>query len=248
MSSIRPAAMKGEGAHEVLYNIICFCGKTPRLTELKKEWEKYGGCLTHVLSAKEAVKAIAGKDRDFHLIGIVSDYAKEQLLPSIKLIRDASDIPIIVISGIYNKVDMIASLRSGADSYIQLPETMEELVMIGMALLKRYCIFECARHNMDAISYREMRLDIRFRQVFIRDTEIHLTRGEFECLHMLMSSPGRTYEYDKLYYGTFGERAQAELIINSIRTLIARIRQKLGPEYSKCIQSVHGIGYKSLAN
>ena len=38
--------MKGEGAHEVLYNIICFCGKTPRLTELKKEWEKYGACLT----------------------------------------------------------------------------------------------------------------------------------------------------------------------------------------------------------
>ncbi len=226
----------------MLHNIVCIYDNVAWLDRLSAEWSKYGGCLTYTPTSREAVNVLGSKE--YHLIILSSDYIKEQLLPSIKMIREVTIMPILVVADDYNVVDMCASIRSGADGYALTTSTMEELVVLGFSHIRRYSYFDCERFNKDTVAYCGIHLDIHLRVVKIGDIDATLTRGEFECLRMLISQPGRTFNYDQLYYGSFGEKATTGYIESSIHSLIKRLRRKIGPEHSTYIVSVHGIGYK----
>ncbi len=169
---------------------------------------------------------------------------KDQLQPTVKAVRDATDMPILVMTSTYNSVDMVASLRNGADEYAAFPSTVEESIMIGYALIRRYCDFEGNRIKKHNVGFQGIQIDPHGMNAYAGGRAIQLTRGEFQCLSILMSQPGRTFEYDMLYYGSFGETAQSEYILTSLRSLIRRVRQKVGPEHSKHIKSVRGTGYR----
>jgi DNA-binding response OmpR family regulator len=226
----------------MLYNIISIYDNPVKLDPLRAEWDKYGGCLTNVLSAQQAVNSL--NDKEYHIIGISADYVKEQLQPSVKMIRDATNTPLIVIADQYNSVDMVASLRNGADGYMSTPDTMEELVMLGFAFIRRYCSFDCARHAHDPLDYQGIHLDQRFRVVSAGGKDVPLTSSEFDCLRTLMLHPGMTFSYEHLYDSSFGVKAKDGFIENSIHSMISRIRQKLGSEHAKYIISDYGCGYK----
>jgi DNA-binding response OmpR family regulator len=226
----------------MLYNIISIYDNPVTLDLLRTEWDKYCGCMTNFHTAQEAVDTL--KDKNYHIIKIWADYVKEQLLPTVKQIRDITDIPLIVIANQYNGVDMVATLRNGADGYISTPETMEEFVVLGFAHIRRYCAFNCERHDKEALSYRGIQLDLRFRTVTVGGKDVQLTRSEFDCLRTLMSHPGNTFAYEYLYDSSFGIKAKNGFIENSIHSIIKRIRQKIGPEYAKHIISDYGRGYR----
>jgi hypothetical protein len=48
----------------------------------KEEWEKYGGCVTNLHTAQEAVHIL--RNKEYHLTEIMADYVKDLLLVSIK--------------------------------------------------------------------------------------------------------------------------------------------------------------------
>ena len=221
---------------------MCISSDPDRLKLLKAEWEKYGGCLQNVNTAQEVIDTLQTKR--YHLIAISADYMNGHLQPTVKAVRDATDMPILVMTSDYNSVEMVASLRNGADEYAAFPNTVEESIMIGYALIRRYCDFEGNRIDAKKIGFHGIQLDLQSRKAFIEDRAVQLTRGEFKCLSMLISHPGQTLEYDMLYYGSYGETAQSEYILTSLRSLIRRIRQKVGPEHSKYIKSVRGTGYR----
>jgi len=226
----------------MLYNIILIDDNPEMLDHAREEWKKYGGCLTNVHSAKEAIEEL--KKKEYHLIKIVADYVRESLLPSINKIRDATDMPIVVMTSHYDSALKVAALRCGADEYLAVPETSEEILMTGFAHIRRYCSFDCGRHDKKVITYQGIRLDLRERKVTVGGRDVYLSRGEFECLRMLMSNPGSLFTYELLYYGSYGEEARAEDILSSVRSFIKRIRKKIGADYDLHIQAVHGVGYK----
>ncbi len=225
----------------MLHNIVCIYDNVTWLDRLSSEWSKYGGCLTYTRTSHEAIKAT--EEKEHQLIILSSDYVKEQLLPSIKMIRDVTVMPILIVADTHNSSDMYASIRSGADGYALTSAPMEELVVLGFSHIRRYSFFEGERHDKDALVFHEIHLDLRQRIVTVDGNASHLTRGEFECLRMLMSQQDRIFTHEQLYYGSYGEQAQAELIIASVRSLIRRIRQKIGPKNAKCIQSVNSLEY-----
>ncbi len=221
---------------------MCIHDDPERIKLLQAEWDKYGGCLTSVLTAQEVIEVMSKKQ--YHLIAIAADCVKSNLQPTIKAIRNATDMPIVVMPSKYNRIEMVASLRIGADEYIPIPGTVEESIMIGYALIGRYCDFEGNRKKENKIAFQGIQIDIPNKKVFAEGRTVHLTRGEFQCLSLLMSNPGRVFEYDMLYYASFGEAAQAEYNLTSLRSLIRRVRLKVGPEHSKYIESVRGTGYR----
>ena len=231
----------------MLYCILCICENTKRFKTLKAEWEKYNGYLFIARDASEAVGLL--KNTRYHLIAISADYLEEDLLSTLKAISNVSDLPIVVFSHKYNRVDMVASLRNGAHEYFPFPRSVEEIsMMMEYALFRHYGGFEeverIVGESDSEIEFKGIHLDLLGKNVSAGGRDIHLTRGEFHCLRMLMSHPGRTFEHESLYYGSFGEEAPAVFFVNSIRSVIRRIRQKVGPDYSKYIVSVHGSGYK----
>jgi DNA-binding response OmpR family regulator len=120
----------------------------------------------------------------------------------------------------------------------------DEIVIREYEVIRRNSDFESGRSDKHIFSFHEISLDPLGNRVSICGKDIHLTRGEFQCIKMLLSSPGRTFEYETLYYGAFGEEAPSVYFVSSVRSLIKRIRHKMGPAHSKYIASVHGVGYK----
>jgi DNA-binding response OmpR family regulator len=226
----------------MLFNIF-FLDDDPEIYEqMKTEWEKHGGQLTCIHSVQDAISKLQHKE--YHLIEIVADHISESLLPAIKEIREASDLPIVIMTSHFSSVEKVASLRIGADEYLSIPETLEETVMTGYAHIRRYCGLVFAGNSKKTISYDGIIIEPDKRKVMIDGNEVRFTRGEFSCLTMLVSQPGRVFSYETLYYGSFGEDAPVELIHNSIHSFIYRIRKKIGSDYAKYIQQVYGIGYK----
>lgn len=226
----------------MLYNILLIDDNTQMLDIARMEWKKYGGCLTNVLTAQEGLWEL--KSKEYQLVIIMVDFAKDSLLPTIKKIRDTADLPIIVMTSDYDRIEKISTLRCGADEYFSVPETMEEIVLSGYAHIRRYCAFDCCRHQKKEVTYNGIHLDLRERKVIVDDMEIYLTRGEFNCLSTLMSQPGKLFSYELLYYGCFGDEVRAEDIVSSVRSIIKRIRHKIGSDHAKHIRAVHGVGYK----
>jgi len=82
------------------------------------------------------------------------------------------------------------------------------------------------------------------RTAYAGDVQLDLTPKEYDLLALLIASPGRVYTREQLldlvwemdYFG--GTR--------TVDIHIQRIRKKLGVDYDTIIQTVHGIGYKSI--
>jgi two-component system KDP operon response regulator KdpE len=88
---------------------------------------------SQALSAAEALDKIAADRIDAVLL--FPDFAGPQL---IKLIRAASDVPIIVVSGQSDEPTRIAALDAGADDFVENPYMPAELLARLRAVLRRY--------------------------------------------------------------------------------------------------------------
>jgi two-component system KDP operon response regulator KdpE len=219
----------------MLYNIFFFDDDPLLHNQMSIEWEKHGGQLTSIQTVQDALTKL--RHKEYHLIEIVVDHMKESLLPAIKTIRDASDLPIVIMTSHFSSIEKVASIRVGADEYLAIPATLEEAVMTGFAHIRRYCSCGYEGNKIKPICYDGICIDQELRIVKIDDREVHFSKGEYKCLELLMSRPGRIVDYEQLYYCSFGEEATAENVAHSIRSYIGRIRRKVGTVYAKYIQS-----------
>ena len=82
------------------------------------------------------------------------------------------------------------------------------------------------------------------RAVFVNDTQLSLTKKEFDILQMLMSESGNAVTHTKLLKKIWGiEYGEAD--VNVLWRTVDRLRGKLLKEAPKkrYIQAVRGVGY-----
>lgn len=226
----------------MLYNILLIDSNPIVFDLVQGEWKKYGGCLTNVQTTQEATAELRVKEH--HLITIVKDYVGDLLLSTVKTMHDAYELPILVLTSHYDGVEKVAALRNGADEYLLIPETFEEGIMTGIALIRRYRNTRSRNQNESKLSFQEISLDRQKKQVTVAGKPIELTRGEYACLELLLSQPARVFTYEMIYFHTYGDEAPAENVTGAVRNLINRIRKKLGSDYLKYIRTFQGVGYK----
>lgn len=158
----------------------------------------------------------------------------------IKEIRKKSQVPIIVISAktdVMHKVDL---LKGGADDYITKPfDQAEVLARIEVQLRK------ATPNNQKEQSekrWRDLRIDIKKRTVYLGDQEMYLTNVEYDLLLLFISRPEYAFSkreiYEKIWTGPYlGDDNTVSVHISNIRKKIAAIT---ATEY---IQTVWGIGF-----
>lgn len=167
-------------------------------------------------------------------------------------LRQASEIPIIMLSQKDDVVDRVAGLELGADDYVPKPFHLRELLARIRSLIRRSEIraeSEAAPPTEDTAVEGTLRfsgwlLNPRRRELFSPGDElVELSAGEFNLLLALVERPNRVLSRDQLL--DIVHNREAALFDRSIDVQIGRLRRKIetNPKQPALIKTVRGAGY-----
>jgi OmpR family response regulator RpaB len=157
-----------------------------------------------------------------------------------RIIREESDIPIVMLTARGDVSDRVVGLELGADDYLAKPFEPRELVARIQNILKRS---EPAAKSAPVIEYESLRINVNRQEVRVDDNLVNLTSNEFQLLLLLASSPGEQLSREDILNKLKG--IDVELFSRAIDIQISRLRQKLKP--TDYIKTVWGSGYQFIA-
>ena len=226
--------------------IICVDDDEGLQTVVGHYLEEQGYKVLSAYSGKELESRLLTDSADAILLDLV--LPDSEGLDLIKMIRDKSNVPIIIVSGRSDTTEKIVSLEMGADDYMTKPFAMRELSARLKAVMRRTANETAAasadptRKEASRIKFSDWVLDRTQYQVLdAQGASLDFTIGEFRLLEALLLSPSRALSREQLFEitrdGTF------DAFDRAIDIQIARIRKKLGGEALELIKTVRGIGY-----
>ncbi|HEX6488265.1 MAG TPA: response regulator transcription factor [Candidatus Dormibacteraeota bacterium] len=168
-------------------------------------------------------------DRD--LPGVHGDQVCREVVAS----EAATRILMLTASGSIG--DRVAGLTLGADDYLPKPFAFAELVARIRALARR-----SRPASPPRLRLADLVLDTGTQVAERAGRHLHLTPKEFGVLEMLLRAQGRVVSAEELLEGVWDENADP--FTNTVRTTMARLRQKLGEP--PLIRTLPGRGYQVL--
>lgn len=202
--------------------------------------ERAGYWVTPAADGQEAVDAFSQHQFDLVILDL--------MLPKLpgekvcRIIRDSSDIPIIMLTAKGEVEDRIVGLELGADDYLVKPFSPRELVARVRALLRRAHID--SEPQREVLDFGGLTIDLNGHKVLVNDEEVDLTASEFKLLTTLSRYPGRVYSRMELVEKVLGY--DFEGYERTIDSHVKNLRAKIGddPRSPRWIYTVHGVGYR----
>lgn len=155
-----------------------------------------------------------------------------------KLREDDIKTPVLILSAKGAVDDRIKGLSLGADDYMSKPFHIEELILRVKAILRRYGLI----NEENEVSFKELSLISKTKQVFINDEELKLQVKQFNLLEYLIANEGTILLKEQIYDRVWGYDSDTTLEI--VEVYIHNIRKKLGKYgYDKYIKTIRGVGY-----
>lgn len=158
-------------------------------------------------------------------------------------IRQASDVPVIVLSARDAEAEKIDALDLGANDFVEKPFGIGELLArIRVSLrTKATCTAD------DRLTLGDVDIDVTAHSVRRQDGSIHLTPKEFQLLTLLARHAGRVLTHRQLLLEIWGPAHTEDIAY--LRVLIGQLRQKLeaDPSDPRLILTETGIGYRAAA-
>ncbi len=164
-------------------------------------------------------------------------------LSALKLIREISNIPVILLT-VRNEEDMkVRGLRLGADDYVTKPFSQRELLGRIQAVLRRSEMPASVPKTQVEIDER-LRIDFSRNEVSVDQRVLRLTPTEHRLLYHLISNPGRVLTYENLLAKVWGYEYREEA--HYVRLYINYLRQKIesDPSSPHYILTERGLGYR----
>ncbi|MBQ4307963.1 MAG: response regulator transcription factor [Lachnospiraceae bacterium] len=160
-------------------------------------------------------------------------------------IREAKNIPILMVSARKDDIDKIRGLGLGADDYMTKPFSPSELVARVKAHMARYeRLVGAGQPANDVIEIRGLKIDKTARRVFVDGTEKNFTTKEFDLLTFLAEHPNHVYSKEELFREIWDMDSIGD--IATVTVHIKKIREKIeydtsNPQY---IETIWGVGYR----
>jgi DNA-binding response OmpR family regulator len=158
-----------------------------------------------------------------------------------RIVRQTSDVPIVMLTAHDDSHDVVGGLEAGADDYVTKPFVERELLARLRVQLRR-------SHGLlrESGVLRVGPLELRSAEALVlMDGEpINLTRTEYRLLVHFMSNPNRVYSRDQLLeqvweYDYAGDGRLVDAHVRRLRTKI-----EPDPANPRLLQTVRGMGYK----
>ena len=158
-------------------------------------------------------------------------------------IREARNIPIIMLSAKAEDSDKIHGLSVGADDYVTKPFHPMELMARVKSQLRRYVQLG-TYDGQKKIEVDGLVLDEEAKEITVDGDAVKLTPIEYKITELLMKNAGRVFSINEIYERVWNEEAyNAE---NIVAVHIRKIREKIeaDPKNPRYVKVVWGIGYK----
>ncbi|MDY0853837.1 response regulator transcription factor [Bacillus thuringiensis] len=152
-----------------------------------------------------------------------------------KMIRNQSNIPIIMLTALEEEQDQMKGFDLGIDDYITKPFSFHVLMKRVEAVLRRSNNQSTDNHFV----FRELHVDSDAYKVYVNKIEVPLTTKEFEILQLLIQNEKKVLARENIVEKIWGYEYAGDT--RMIDTHIKNIRKKLDIPY---IKTVKGIGYK----
>ena len=159
------------------------------------------------------------------------------------MIREFSDVPIIMLTAKGEDMDKILGLEYGADDYITKPFNILEVKARMKAIFRRNGKSTSEQDNQKVIETKGLKIDVDSRRVYIDEREVNLTAKEFELVYLLVSNPNKVYSREQLLKTIWGASYPGDA--RTVDVHIRRLREKIErntaqPEF---IFTKWGVGY-----
>ena len=191
---------------------------------------------------EEAVEKARANTYDIMLLDIM--LPKLSGLEVCQMVREFSDVPIIMLTAKGEDMDKIMGLEYGADDYVTKPFNILEVKARIKAILRRNSKNDDMRMTpSNVIEKKGLKIETDSRRVFIKGHEVSLTAKEFDLVMLLVSNPNRVYSRDELLNEIWGATYPGDA--RTVDVHVRRLREKIetkpaDPEY---IHTKWGVGY-----
>lgn len=154
-----------------------------------------------------------------------------------KRLRQASDVPVLMLTAKNTLADKLAGFGSGADDYLVKPFEFDELLARMRALLKRR-----QPRGGEILRFSDITLDTATREIKRGDINIDLTAQEFDLLELFLRHPRQVLKRDLIYEKVWGYDFEGES--NVIEVYVNYLRSKLeAGGRPRLIHTLRSVGY-----
>jgi len=209
--------------------------KLARFVELELKYEGYSVDIAR--DGREGLAMFDGGEYDLVLLDLMLPGLNG--LEILRKIRKASDVPVIMLTAKDEVMDKVVGLDTGADDYVTKPFAIEEVLARMRTALKRG-----ARKDgpESLLRYQSLAMDVNKREVRWGETEIDLTKTEFDLLAYLLSNRNIALTREQILNRVWGYDYYGET--NVVDVYVRYLRSKLDDCFQvKIIHTVRGIGY-----
>ena len=167
-----------------------------------------------------------------------------------KRIKNAYNVPILMLTAKDSEIDKILGLELGADDYITKPFSVRELIARVKANLRKVenisipkIDTEQNKKKENKITVNDLELDLDKFEVKIRGEIIDLTVREFEVIKFLAMQPGQVVTRETLLEKVWGYEYYGD--IRTVDVTVRRIREKIEQDTGnpKILITKRNVGY-----
>ena len=196
-------------------------------------------------NAVDALKYVTPDNTDLVLTDwMLPEMDGLDLCRNIKHNPATQDIPVVMLTGKTDEIDVVTALEVGAEEYICKPVRIREMLTRIKKILRRQPVQPVAATtpgNKETFTRGRLRFDLSCHTVTIGDEPLDLTIVEFRLLELLARQPGKVFSRSQIMERINGmDYFAAE---RSVDVQVAGLRKKMGP-YKDGIETVRSVGYR----
>jgi two-component system KDP operon response regulator KdpE len=157
-----------------------------------------------------------------------------------RLLREWTQIPIIILSVRGSEKDKIDALDAGADDYLTKPFGVGELLARLRAALRR----TAQTANEPVFTSGNLKVDLAQRVVTASGREVQLTPNEYGLLRLLVAQAGKVLTHRHILHEVWGAEYGEEF--HMLHVNISNLRRKIEPDPARpqFIITEPGVGYR----
>ncbi|MBP6043182.1 MAG: response regulator transcription factor [Rhodoluna sp.] len=210
--------------------------REPLVYLLKKE----GYEVCEAADGEEAIREFKAQSPDLILLDLM--LPKRSGNDVCQIIRQTSNVRIIMLTAKDSPIDKVVGLEIGADDYVTKPYETPELFARIKAVLRRGVEPQVEIGNI--LEAGGVRMDVERHEVEVEGERVQMPLKEFELLELLLENVNRV-----LTRGQIIDRVWGSDYFGDTKTLdvhVKRIRSKIeaDPARPKHLVTVRGLGYK----
>ncbi len=157
-------------------------------------------------------------------------------------LRKISHVPVIIVSALDQKSQIVKALESGVDDYITKPFNNAEVIARINAVLRR----AAPGVERDLVSFPKVGLEVNLStyEVIYKNRHMELTGKMFEVFSLLARNAPKVVTYEEISETVWGENTVA--VRNRLKYLVYLLRQEfqnVDPSLN-LIENIDRLGYK----